>query len=61
MRRGLAGTVLVYKLASALADQGGDLDAVEDVAKYAVTRLGTIGIGLDHCNVRRSPCHSADV
>jgi dihydroxyacetone kinase len=60
MCRGLAGTVLVYKLASALADQGGDLDAVEDVAKYAVTRLGTIGIGLDHCNVSTRPPRGAD-
>ena len=41
----------MYKLASALSDQGGDLDAVEDVAKYAVSRLGTIGVGLDHCHV----------
>ena len=50
-RRGLAGTILVYKLAAALSEQGADLDAVEDVAKYAVTRLGTLGVGLDHCHV----------
>jgi hypothetical protein len=36
------------------------LDAVEDVAKYAVTRLGTIGIGLDHCNVSTRPPRGAD-
>lgn len=51
MGRGLAGTILVYKLASALSDTGADLDAVEDVAKYAISRLGTLGVGLDHCHV----------
>ncbi|WWC99517.1 dihydroxyacetone kinase [Kwoniella sp. B9012] len=50
-RRGLAGTILVYKIASALSDQGADLDTVEDVAKYVTSRLGTIGVGLDHCHV----------
>jgi len=42
---------LVYKLAAALSEQGADLDAVEDVAKYAISRLGTLGVGLDHCHV----------
>ncbi|WRT63983.1 dihydroxyacetone kinase [Kwoniella shivajii] len=50
-RRGLAGTILVYKIASALSDSGADLDSVEDVAKYVTSRIGTIGIGLDHCHV----------
>ena len=50
-RRGLAGTILVYKIASALSDTGADLDAVEDIAKYAVSRLGTLGAGLEHCHV----------
>jgi hypothetical protein len=52
INRGLAGTILVYKLAAALSEQGADLDKVEAVAKYATTRLGTLGIGLDHCHVR---------
>jgi dihydroxyacetone kinase len=50
--RGLAGTILVYKIASALSDKGANLDKVEAVAKYACTRLGTLGIGLEHCHVR---------
>ena len=49
--RGLAGTILVYKIASALSDQGADLDGVEKIAKYISSRLGTLGIGLDHCHV----------
>ena len=51
--RGLAGTILAYKVASALSDQGADLDAVEKVTDYVARRLGTLGIGLDHCHVRK--------
>ncbi|KAK4685203.1 triose/dihydroxyacetone kinase / FAD-AMP lyase (cyclizing), partial [Tremellales sp. Uapishka_1] len=50
-RRGLAGTILVYKAASALSDKGADLDQVETLAKYVASRLGTLGVGLDHCHV----------
>ncbi|WVN85868.1 dihydroxyacetone kinase [Cryptococcus depauperatus CBS 7841] len=50
-RRGLAGTILVYKVAAALSEKGADLDAVEDVAKYVASRLGTLGVGLEHCHV----------
>lgn len=51
-RRGLAGTVLVYKCASALADEGADIDAVYEMSEYVNTRVGTIGVGLEHCHVR---------
>jgi len=50
-RRGLAGTVLVYKIAGALAQQGGSLDAVYNVAKYVSDNVVTIGCGLEHCHV----------
>ncbi|KAI5481439.1 glycerone kinase [Pseudohyphozyma bogoriensis] len=50
-RRGLAGTVLVYKLAGALAAQGATLDAVGFLAKLVAERTGTIGVGLEHCHV----------
>ncbi|GAA5983615.1 hypothetical protein JCM10908_000353 [Rhodotorula pacifica] len=50
-RRGLAGTVLVYKLASALADTGAELEDVHALAEYAATRVGTMGAGLDHCHI----------
>ena len=51
-RRGLAGTVLVYKIASALADEGGDIDDVHSLAEFVAERCGTIGAGLEHCHVR---------
>ncbi|KAJ3013248.1 Dihydroxyacetone kinase 2 [Thoreauomyces humboldtii] len=50
-RRGLAGTVLVYKIASAVASTGADVDEVHAMAEYIATRVGTIGVGLNHCHV----------
>ena len=48
---GLAGTVLVYKSAAALSAEGSDLDGVEKIANYVASRIGTLGIGLEHCHV----------
>ncbi|EUC59082.1 dihydroxyacetone kinase [Rhizoctonia solani AG-3 Rhs1AP] len=50
-RRGLAGTVLVYKIAGALAQRGASLEDVHRVAQFAADRLGTIAVGLEHCHV----------
>lgn len=50
-RRGLAGTILVYKIAGALAKRGASLDEVASIAEWAATRLGSIGVGLEHCHV----------
>lgn len=50
--RGLAGTVLVYKIAGALAKRGGSLDEVYSIAEWVASRVGTIGVGLEHCHVR---------
>jgi len=50
-RRGLAGVVLVYKIAGALAAKGASLTEVYDVAQYVAGRIGTIGVGLEHCHV----------
>ena len=48
-RRGLAATVLVYKIAGALAAQGESLDNVERVAKHVAEHSGTIGVSFAHC------------
>lgn len=53
-RRGLAGTVLVYKIAGALARRGGELDQVEGLAKLVAARVATLGVGLGHCHVSAS-------
>ncbi|KAI9464182.1 dihydroxyacetone kinase [Boletus coccyginus] len=50
-RRGLAGVCLVYKIAGALAARGASLDEVYAMAEYVPSRLGTIGVGLEHCHV----------
>ncbi|KAK7044661.1 dihydroxyacetone kinase [Favolaschia claudopus] len=50
-RRGLAGVVLVYKIAGALASQGGTLHEVYSIAEWVAGRIGTIGVGLEHCHV----------
>ncbi|KAF9563069.1 dihydroxyacetone kinase [Agrocybe pediades] len=50
-RRGLAGTVLVYKIAGALANRGASLDEVSNVATWAASRVATIGVGLEHTHV----------
>ncbi|GBE86465.1 Dihydroxyacetone kinase 1 [Sparassis crispa] len=50
-RRGLAGTVLVYKIAGALAKRGASLDEVYSVAQWVASRTGTIGVSLEHCHV----------
>ncbi|KAF8623069.1 hypothetical protein AX15_006521 [Amanita polypyramis BW_CC] len=50
-RRGLAGTVLVYKLAGALANRGADLDDVYSMAKWVSENVATVGVGLEHSHV----------
>lgn len=50
-RRGLAGTILVYKIAGALAERGGSLEDVYNVAEWVSKHVGTIGVGLEHCHV----------
>ncbi|KAJ2130226.1 Dihydroxyacetone kinase 2, partial [Coemansia sp. RSA 678] len=50
-RRGLAGTVLVYKVAGAMAVMGGTLDKVKEVAEYTVKHTFTIGCALNAASV----------
>ncbi|GAA5872299.1 hypothetical protein JCM3774_003337 [Rhodotorula dairenensis] len=53
-RRGLAGTVLVYKLAGALAaadDGSHSLAEIEHLARTVAESCGTMGMGLEHCHV----------
>ena len=50
-RRGIAGTVLVYKVAAALAATEASIDDVHGIAEYVSTRVGSIGAGLNHAHV----------
>ena len=53
-RRGLAGTVLVHKVAGALAAQGASLEEIERAAQGVIDELGTMGVGLAPCIVPAS-------
>ena len=48
-RRGLAGTVLVHKVAGAAAESGSTLREVHDVATRVTGHLGTMGVALAPC------------
>lgn len=50
-RRGIAGTVLVQKIAGALAAQGANLKDVHKVAKLTADNLVSVGASLEHVHV----------
>lgn len=50
-RRGIAGTVLVHKLAGAAAERGLPLAQVADIARSAAAALGSMGVALGPCIV----------
>ncbi|WP_165065157.1 dihydroxyacetone kinase subunit DhaK [Marisediminicola senii] len=53
-RRGVAGTVLVEKIAGAAAERGDDLEAVASIATKVVERVRTMGVALTPCTVPHS-------
>lgn len=50
-RRGVAGTVLVHKIAGAAAEKGLELDQVKRVAEKAIYNIRSMGIALTSCTV----------
>lgn len=50
-RRGIAGTVLVHKIAGARAERGGSLDEVRAVAEKVVANVRSKGMALSPCIV----------
>nr|WP_232242950.1 dihydroxyacetone kinase subunit DhaK [Paenibacillus sp. GSMTC-2017] len=50
-RRGVAGTVLVHKIAGAAAEEGRDLEQVKEVAEKAAANVRSIGVALTSCTV----------
>ena len=50
-RRGIAGTVLVHKVAGALAASGATVQQVAEGARAAAAGLGTMGVALGACTV----------
>lgn len=50
-RRGVAGTILVHKIAGAAAETGADLEMVKAIAQRAIENLRTIGVAISPCTV----------
>ena len=49
--RGVAGTLFVHKIASAVAEAGNDLDTVAQTAQDVIDSVASIGMSLDTCTV----------
>ncbi|WP_288900372.1 dihydroxyacetone kinase subunit DhaK [uncultured Sneathiella sp.] len=49
--RGVAGTLLVHKIAGAAAESGADLDRVATTARKVIDAVSTIGMSLDTCTI----------
>ncbi|EPY6471059.1 dihydroxyacetone kinase subunit DhaK [Clostridium sporogenes] len=56
-RRGVAGTVLVHKIAGAAAELGLSLEEVKSIAEKAVSNVRSLGFALSSCTVpaKRTP------
>ena len=50
-RRGIAGDLTVFKVASAAAEEGASLDDVERVARHANDRTRSFGVAFDGCTL----------
>ncbi|MBN2653141.1 MAG: dihydroxyacetone kinase subunit DhaK [Spirochaetales bacterium] len=50
-KRGVAGTVLVHKIAGAAAEQGESLDSVKTIAQKAANSVKSIGFAFTSCTV----------
>jgi dihydroxyacetone kinase len=51
LRRGIAGDLLVFKIAGAAAEAGCDLDEVERIARKANTRTRSLGMAFGGCTL----------
>jgi len=60
-RRGVAGTVLLEKIAGAAADRGDDLDAVLAVAEKVNSQVRSMGVALSACTVPHAGKPSFDL
>jgi dihydroxyacetone kinase-like protein len=60
-RRGVAGTVLVEKIAGAAAERGDDLDAVVAVAEKVIKNVRSMGVALTACTVPHAGKPSFDL
>ncbi|NWV41936.1 TKFC cyclase, partial [Grantiella picta] len=50
-RRGICGTVLIHKVAGALAEAGASLDEIVEKVTAAAKAMGTLGLSLSPCSI----------
>ncbi len=50
-RRGVAGTILVHKIAGAKAEEGATLDEVKSVAEKVIANVRSMGMAISPCTV----------
>lgn len=60
-RRGVAGTVLVEKIAGALAETGADLETVTEIARRVVAGTRSMGVALSSATVPAAGCPTFDL
>lgn len=60
-RRGVAGTVLVEKIAGAAAERGDDLTAVANYAQRVIDQVRSMGVALSACTVPHAGKPSFDL
>jgi dihydroxyacetone kinase len=54
-RRGIAGGILILKMVGALAEEGGSLKQVFDLAQLANENLASVGASLEHVHIPGRP------
>lgn len=60
-RRGVAGTMLVEKIAGAAAERGDDLQTVTDIAQRVIDNVRSMGVALSACTVPHAGKPSFDL
>ncbi len=60
-RRGVAGTVVVEKIVGALAEQGGDLRACQELGQSVNGRTRSMGVALTSCTVPAAGSPTFDI
>ena len=50
-RRGLCGTMFIFKIAGAMAEQGCSLETIVDTIKLVSANMGTMGLALGPCSL----------
>ena len=53
--RGIAGTILIHKVAGHFAEQGNCLDTVVQETRFAMARVFSLGVALSSCHLPQDP------